>query len=162
MGRSTAGLHDNKVEFRNNTEGYIGVVTYAPNGDEKPVAIEPGGTVWLSPAEQELTAKAPREAKDNPFISQRVPIIDADTGDVIDHVNVTPLTENTEVRPTPAATTARERQVAAAAAQSAQPPRGDDAPDGTHGALEEVGTPAAQSPAARRRRRAPAKATTKK
>lgn len=149
MARKTAGIHDEKVEFINNTEGYLGVVTYAPNGDERPIAVEPGGRVWLSDAEQELTAKAPKQASDNPFVPQRVPTIDPETGDITGHRWITPLTENTEDRPTPSA---RARQVAKATGE-AQPARGD-APDGSHDHLEEVGTPGAQAPAARRRRRA--------
>lgn len=137
MARKTAGIHDEKIEFVNNTEGYLGAVTYAPNGDEKPIAVEPGGTIWLSPAEQELTAKAPKSAKDNPFIPQQVPVLDPDTGETIDHRWVTPFTRNTEDRPTP----------------SSQAASGD-APDGSHDDREEVGTPDAQAPAARRRRRA--------
>lgn len=148
MARKTAGIHDDKFEFVNNTEGYLGVVTYAPNGDEKPIAVEPGGTVWLSDAEQELTAKAPKNAQDNPFIEQRVAIIDPDTGDISGYRQLTPLTMNTEDRPTPSA---RARQVAKATGQ-ANPARGD-APDGSHDAREEIGTPSAQAPAARRRRR---------
>lgn len=148
MARKTAGIHDEKVEFINNTEGYLGVVTYAPNGDEKPVAVAPGDTVWLSEAEQELTAKAPKDAADNPFIEQQVAIIDPETGDLIGHKPVIPLTLRDEDRPTPSA---RARQVARATGE-AHPARGD-APDGTHDDREEVGTPSAQAPAARRRRR---------
>jgi len=148
MARKTAGIHDEKIEFINNTEGYIGVVTYAPNGDEKPIAVEPGGTVWLSEAEQELTAKAPKRAEDNPFEPQTVQVLDPETGDVMESRVITPLTVNAEERPTPSA---RARQVARATGE-AQPPRGD-APDGSHDDREEVGTPDAQAPAARRRRR---------
>lgn len=154
MAHGITTLHGDKTEFVNNTDGYIGVVTYAPNGDEKPIAVEPGGTVWLSDAEQELTAKAPRKAEDNPFIQQRVPVLDPETGETVSYVNVTPLTENDEDRPTPAAN-ARARQVRAATGES-QPARGigeDDAPNGSHDDREEIGTPSAQKPAAKRRRR---------
>lgn len=148
MARKTAGIHDEKVEFINNTEGYLGVVTYAPNGDEKPIAVEPSGTVWLSEAEQELTAKAPKNAADNPFIEQKVAIVDPDTGDTTGYRTIIPLTLQDEARPTPSA---RARQVARATGE-ANPARGD-APDGSHDHREEVGTPSAQAPAARRRRR---------
>lgn len=157
MARKTVGIHDEREQFRNNTDGYIGAVTYAPNGDEKSVAIEPGGTVWLSPAEQELTAKAPKDAKDNPFIEQRVPVLDPVTGEKIDTRTITPLGRDDEERPIPEPRTARERQVAEAEVNSAAPPSGSHAPD------EEVATPQAQTPAAAsaRRRRTPAKAATK-
>lgn len=152
-----------KVEFRNNTSGYIGVVTYAPNGDEKAVAVEPDGTVWLSVEEQELTAKAPRSAKDNPFIVQREDLLDPETGEKIGERAVTPLTLNTEVRPVPGNNT---RPIPGTGklrpgVEDALAAMGD-APDGSHAANEEIGTPSAQKPAAARRRRPPAKATVKK
>lgn len=151
-----------KVEFVNNTEGYIGAVTYAPNGDEKAVAIEPGGTIWLSIEEQELTAKAPRDAADNPFIPQHVPVVDPNTGEVVMDPHgrpvtrtITPLTANTEQRPIPGNNSRpfpgvglRPEVERALAAE-------EDAPEGTYASSEEVGTPAAQKPAAKRRRRAP-------
>lgn len=149
MARKTVGIHDDRVQFVNNTEGFIGAVTYAPNGDERSIAVEPGGTVWLSEAEQELTAKAPKDAKDNPFEPQKVPIRDPDTGDVVDHKWITPLELHTEERPTPSA---RARQIAAATK--------GDAPDGTHDDREEVGTPSAQAPKARTRRRSGSAKTT--
>lgn len=154
-----------KAEFVNNTEGYIGVVTYAPNGVEKPIAVEPRGTVWLSVDEQELTAKAPRLAADNPFIPHQVPIIDPDSGEpVVDKAGrpvtrtLTPLTLNNEQRPIPGNNSRpipgtgklRPEAQRALAAES-----DSDAPDGTHAPTEEVGSPEAQKPAAKRRRRAP-------
>lgn len=148
-----------RIEFVNNTEGYVGALQYAPNGDQVGVAVEPGGTVWLSPEEQTITAKAPRKAEDNPFIPQRVEILDPDTGKKVGERYVTPLTPNTEERPIPGNNNRpipgngklrpeAERFLAAEG----------DAPEGSHAPDEEVGTPAAQKPPAKRaRRKAPVK-----
>lgn len=150
---------DERFQFVNNTEGFIGALQYAPNGDQIGVAVEPGGTVWLSVAEQEITAKAPRKAEDNPFIPHRIDVLDESTGKKVGERWVTPLTRNEESRPIPGGNNNRpipgtgrlrpeaERLLAAE--------RGD-APDGSLAADEEVGTPDAQKPAAKRRRRAPA------
>lgn len=59
-----------KREFKNNTAGWLGVVTIDHKGEEKGVSIEPFGTIWLSEAEVILTARAPRLAEDNPFVEQ--------------------------------------------------------------------------------------------
>lgn len=147
---------DERFQFVNNTEGYIGAVQYKPNGDESAVAVEPGGTVWLSVAEQEITAKAPRDARDNPFIPHVVPILDPHTGKQVSEKTVTPLTRNTESRPIggnnsrPIPGTGRLRPEAQRALEAE-----GDAPDGTLAPDEEVGTPEAQKPAAAKRQRKP-------
>jgi hypothetical protein len=90
-----------KQQFRNNTRGWIGAVSIGPKGDEKGVAIEPGGTVWLSQAEQILTANAPRRAEDNPFLPQPFVWFDPETGERNEET-VTPLTAISEDRFVPA------------------------------------------------------------
>lgn len=55
-----------KSEFRNDTEGQIGVVVI-DNNKERGIAVAPGKTIWLSESEQILTANAPRRDEDNPF-----------------------------------------------------------------------------------------------
>lgn len=153
-----AKLTDGRQEFRNNTKGYIGVVQYAPNGDEKSLAVAPDETVWLNEAEVELTTRAPRKAADSPFGEQRVPILDPDTGETIDHETVIPLTLNSEQRQNPIADQGLRPEAQRAMEQiGKQPARGVEA-EGSLADDEEVGTPGAQSKNAKNRRRAPASA----
>ena len=64
MEQASATLKD---EFANTTKGHIGVITIDPTGKERGIAIRPGASVWLTEAEQILTANAPRRDEDNPF-----------------------------------------------------------------------------------------------
>jgi hypothetical protein len=89
-----------KQQFVNNTGGYIGAVIITARGEDRGIAVEPGGTVWLSEAEQELTANAPRQAKDNPFIPQILQRTNPETG-VAEDYEVTPLTPSSEERYVP-------------------------------------------------------------
>jgi hypothetical protein len=80
----------NKTMFENQSGGWVGAVVIGPKGDETGVAVEPGGTVWLSEAEQILTANAPRRPQDNPFIEQAHKVLDPVTGENVER-RVTPL-----------------------------------------------------------------------
>lgn len=73
-----AGLKD---EFRNETKGFVGVITIDPQGNQKGVAVRPGSSIWLSEGEQILTANAPRLDKDNPFINGQLSLV-TKAGDV--------------------------------------------------------------------------------
>lgn len=147
---------DERFQFVNNTDGHIGAVQYKPNGDEAAISVEPHGTVWLSVAEQEITAKAPRDARDNPFIPHVIPILDPHTGAKTGEKTVIPLTRNDEQRPIgannsrPIPGTGKLRPEAQRALEAE-----GDAPDGSLAPDEEVGTPAAQKPAAAKRQRKP-------
>jgi hypothetical protein len=90
-----------KQQFRNNTGGWIGAVQIGVKGDEQGVAVEPGGTVWLSEAEQILTANAPRRPEDNPFVAQEHVVTDQTTG-ARDTITVVPLEPINEGRYVPA------------------------------------------------------------
>lgn len=90
-----------KQQFKNATGGWIGAVSLGPRGDEQGVAVEPGGTVWLSEAEQILTANAPRKPEDNPFIEQVHIVLDPETG-ARNETKVTPLVAISEGRYVPA------------------------------------------------------------
>lgn len=90
-----------KTQFKNNTGGYIGVVVIGPRGDDRGAAVEPNGTVWLSEAEQRLTANAPRNSKDNPFIEQTLQRVNPENGELEDWT-VVPLTMISEERYVPA------------------------------------------------------------
>lgn len=79
-----------KQQFENQSGGWVGAVVIGPKGDETGVAVEPDGTVWLSEAEQILTANASRKAEDNPFLEQSHRQINPETGEW-ETVTVTPL-----------------------------------------------------------------------
>jgi hypothetical protein len=68
---STAlGVRD---EFVNTTAGWVGAVKIGPHGEQRGMAIGPHGNVWLSEDEQILTANAPRDDADNPFLERTLP-----------------------------------------------------------------------------------------
>lgn len=90
-----------KQQFRNESGGWIGVVLIGPKGDEQGHAVEPGQTVWLSEAEQILTANAPRRPEDNPFVPQTFQRTNAETGE-LEEYSVTPLVPSQEDRFVPA------------------------------------------------------------
>ena len=91
---------EEKQQFRNNTDGWIGVVVIGPRGDDRGAAVEPNGTVWLSEQEQRLTANAPRDPANNPFVPQTFqrPLDEGGTEDY----TLTPLTPIQEDRWVPA------------------------------------------------------------
>lgn len=90
-----------KTQFQNNTGGWLGVVAIDPKGQDRGVSVEPGGTVWLSEAEQRLTANAPRRPEDNPFIEQTHTRRNEASGE-LEEYTVTPLTVRTDQRFVPA------------------------------------------------------------
>lgn len=101
-----------KTQFQNNFGGWLGVVVIDPKGQDVGVSVAPDGKVWLSENEQRLTANAPRDAKDNPFIEQTHQRRSAETGELEDYT-VIPLTVcsdmryvPSDVRPIPATTPA--------------------------------------------------------
>lgn len=116
-----------KQQFENQTDGWIGAVVIGPRGDEKGIPVEPGGTVWLSEPEQHLTANAPRNPKDNPFIEQEFTVQDPVSGEN-KQITVTPLVPVSEDRYVPASerfvpasAPAAEAAAAAAAATGPEP-----------------------------------------
>lgn len=60
-------MNDQKRKFTNPTQGWVGAVVLDDDNKPKGLPVEPGGSVWLSPTEERLTAEAPRAAQDNPF-----------------------------------------------------------------------------------------------
>lgn len=70
-----------KKEYKNNTSGWVGVVTLDHLGREQGVNIEPNGTIWLSDAEAILTARAPRSPEDNPFLERAYVVQDPQSGE---------------------------------------------------------------------------------
>jgi hypothetical protein len=135
-----------KQQFQNNTDGWIGAVVIGPNGQERGIAVEPGGTVWLSEPDQVLTANAPRRAQDNPFIEQVMERTDPVTGERSEQT-VTPLSPITANRfvpaglryvPGTAATGARGTAEAQAAATGAEPVMATTVDMGAIGREQEV------------------------
>lgn len=63
-------IGEKKRKFHNPTPGWVGVVVLDDDNKTKGLPVEPGGSVWLSPAEERLTAEAPRLAEDNPFTKE--------------------------------------------------------------------------------------------
>lgn len=57
-------------KFINPTTGYVGANVFGPDGKPTAVPVEPGGEVWLTPAEERMTAEAPRSSADNPFVKE--------------------------------------------------------------------------------------------
>lgn len=56
-----------KRKFENPTQGYVGATILDDDNKPKGMPVEPGGSIWLSQAEERLTAEAPRLAENNPF-----------------------------------------------------------------------------------------------
>lgn len=65
-------MREGKTEFLNRTPMIQGACRII-SGEEKGVPVAPGETVWLTEEEQEVTAAAPRQSKDNPFIAGSAP-----------------------------------------------------------------------------------------
>lgn len=107
-----------KQRFVNQSGGWIGAVNISVKGEELGVAVAPGDSVWLSEAEQILTANAPRKAEDNPFIPQRRVATDPITGDRIE-VDVTPLVPEDASRFVPSSQRPIPSDLSAAAATQA-------------------------------------------
>jgi hypothetical protein len=135
-------------EFRNTTDGFIGVVQFVgPHREPKGTAVEPHGTVWLNEDEQILTANAPRSDADNPFVNGTLEL-------------VTKGREMRSRRPYgEQATTVEAEAEAETEAETGAPPEPAGEPEkGSHTTGEEVATPAAMRPkpeaATPRRRRA--------
>jgi hypothetical protein len=90
-----------KQQFKNQSGGHLGVTVITARGDDKGISVEPDGTVWLSEAEQRLTANAPRRPEDNPFIEQTLTRRSNETGE-LEEYTVTPLVAVSEDRFVPA------------------------------------------------------------
>jgi hypothetical protein len=86
-----------KQQFHNQSGGYLGVVVLSPKGEEVGVSVPPDGFVYLSEAEQRLTAAAPRNPKDNPFIEQEFETVDRASGER-KMIRFTPLVASADER----------------------------------------------------------------
>lgn len=126
-----------KQQFKNETGGWVGAVVIGPRGDDRGVGVEPGGTVWLSEAEQRLTANAPRRPEDNPFIEQSREDQDPVSGEtvVVKFTPLVPVSENRYVpageRPIPGDASGATQGLAAQAAATGPEPQTAVADSGT-------------------------------
>lgn len=66
-----------KKPYKNQTAGWLGVVKLDHLGAQIGHSIEPYGSVYLSDEEAILTARAPKDPKDNPFVEQNFMFEDA-------------------------------------------------------------------------------------
>ena len=80
-----------RKQYRNNTQGWIGVVKLSHLGEELGENVDPGGTVWLTEQEAILTAQAPRLAEHNPF-AERIYIVQDPTTKRRKEIKIRPLT----------------------------------------------------------------------
>lgn len=83
---------EERDEFVNRTQGWVGVVKLNRKGDEAPTVVEPGGRVFLTEEEQTLTAQSHRRAEDSPFVERTITHYDPLTHDPTDTF-VAPLLE---------------------------------------------------------------------
>ena len=67
---TSPGATGEQRKFVNPTPGWVGANIFGPDGSPTAIAVEPGGEVWLTEAEERMTAEAPRLAQDNPFIKE--------------------------------------------------------------------------------------------
>lgn len=75
---------DGRREWKNQTPNFVSAVSVNGRGDAVGVTVDPGETVWLNAEEEELTAKAPKQAEKNPFLPQPFEVRDPQTNEVIE------------------------------------------------------------------------------
>lgn len=142
-------------KFHNPTDGWVGANKYGPDGKPTAVAVPPHGDVWLTEAEERMTAEAPRTAEDNPFVKKYKHKVgeNPDGSEVFEERTGTLVLSDEEPRPisstrfTPAqaerVAASEAEQPAPAAAAVADPPAPPSEP--TAPANTEHGTPPADA-----------------
>lgn len=70
-------------EFVNRSQGWVGVTRLNRKNDEFSDVVEPGGRVFLSTEEQQLTERAHRRREDSPFVEREITHFDPLTHDII-------------------------------------------------------------------------------
>lgn len=134
-------------EFRNTTDGWIGVVQFVgPHREPKGTAVEPHGVVWLNEEEQILTANAPKVDEDNPFANGQLELVSKGVEIRSRRPYGAQAIPVTKAEPEEAAEPKVEEETGGAPAPAGEPAEGTRAPG------EEVGTPDAK-PEGRRRRK---------
>jgi hypothetical protein len=136
-GMATDTATNVRDEFRNTTDGWIGVVQFVgPHREPKGTAVEPHGTVWLNEDEQILTANAPKADADNPFVPRSVV---GEDGELVDAPPMLELvSRGTEIK------SRRPYGINPGAPETGAAPVPESEPaEGQRAAGEEVATPAA-------------------
>jgi hypothetical protein len=77
MAGTAAEAQVNKKCYKNQTAGWLGVVKLDHLGAQQGFAVKPHSTVYLSDEEAILTARAPADPADNPFVEQQFMFEDA-------------------------------------------------------------------------------------
>jgi hypothetical protein len=67
---TSPALTGEQRKFVNPTQGFIGANVFGPDGKPTAIGVEPGGEVWLTEAEERMTAEAPRLPQHNPFVME--------------------------------------------------------------------------------------------
>src|SRR2546423_1892023 len=93
---------ESKTEFLNTTDGHLGVVLFNHKNERDAIALAPGDTVWLSEEEQRMTANAPRDPQNNPFLIRPFVKHDNMSGEIVEEGERASLEEVDEARPTSA------------------------------------------------------------
>lgn len=84
---TSPGATGEQRKFINPTPGFVGANVFGADGKPTAIPVEPGGEVWLTAAEERMTAEAPRAAEDNPFIAAWEEAVEWDSnGEVIRYV----------------------------------------------------------------------------
>jgi hypothetical protein len=92
---------EDRDEFQNRTQGWVGCIRLNRKGDETPDVVEPGGRVFLTAEEQTLTAQAHRRREDSPFEPRTITHFDPFTHEPTGTF-VAPQLELVAPKPTPA------------------------------------------------------------
>lgn len=135
-------------KFHNPTDGWVGANKYGPDGKPTAVAVAPHGDVWLTEAEERMTAEAPRMAEDNPFVKKYKHKVgeNPDGTEIFDERTGTLVLSDEEPRPISSTrfTPAQAERVAASEAEQPAPvaaPPADPPPAPPEPASAEQGTP---------------------
>lgn len=125
-----------KDQFRNDSGGFISVVTIDARNNANAVAVRPGDTVWLSEEEQILTANAPRNEADNPLTNGSLTLT-LEGKEIKNARPLRPTAETPEPEPTEGDVEEETGETGAPPAPVGEPEEGQRAP------TEEVATPEA-------------------
>lgn len=103
MGSSLAEASKAQVDkrpYRNQTAGWQSAVKLDHLGAQLGTPVAPHGIVWLSDDEATLTARAPADPANNPFLPKTYQFVNNDTGQIEEH-DMAPLVLVTDERDVP-------------------------------------------------------------
>lgn len=88
---ATAQKRNQRTEYLNVTQGWLGARKINRRGEDYSVTIAPGERVFLTAEERELTEQAHAQAKDSPFVVHEVVHRDPHTKEVVGTYQLCPL-----------------------------------------------------------------------